>query len=187
VPGPDAPDRALSVGEAARLLQVTGRTVMKWVDRGHLAGYWLPATRDDQKRRERRVPLKSLWAFCAARGVPTDRLPLAVRRVLAVALAPAELAPLARLAARGGWELASHPNWVTAGFAGDGRPPWAVVFAQAADARVALGTLRARRPDLVAVYVRPEDARADPDLAVAADFRRPFDPARLVHFLEGLV
>jgi DNA-binding transcriptional MerR regulator len=54
-----------STGEVAAICRVAPRTVAHWVDRGDLAGYRLPASKD------RRVTREELVRFMTAAGMPT--------------------------------------------------------------------------------------------------------------------
>jgi excisionase family DNA binding protein len=55
----------MRVGEAARFLGVSARTVCKWFDSGQLKGYRLPG-----KRLERRILRVSAVAFAKENGIP---------------------------------------------------------------------------------------------------------------------
>jgi len=78
---PPGPDREVfTTGEAARLCNVTIRTVIRWVDAGTLKGYRIPGSRD------RRIPRANLIAFMRAHDLPLGSLegPHGKRRILIV-------------------------------------------------------------------------------------------------------
>ena len=62
----------LTVGDAARLLQVAPRTIAKWCDSGRIAHYRLPA--GNRVAGDRRILYSDLAAFCAANGIPLAKL-----------------------------------------------------------------------------------------------------------------
>ncbi len=71
---PIGPDREVfTTGEAAKLCNVTIRTVIRWIDTGALSGYKVPGGRD------RRVPRDRLIAFMRAHGLPLGPLESAAR------------------------------------------------------------------------------------------------------------
>lgn len=71
---PIGPDREVfTTGEAAKLCNVTIRTVIRWIDTGALHGYKVPGGRD------RRVPRDQLINFMRAHGLPLGPLESAAR------------------------------------------------------------------------------------------------------------
>lgn len=63
--------KVYTVGQAAKLCNVAPRTVVKWMDAGHLRGYRLPASQD------RRIPHEFLLAFLREHKMPqADELAL---------------------------------------------------------------------------------------------------------------
>lgn len=62
---PPPPDQEVfTTGEAAKVCNVTIRTVIRWIDTGQLQGYKIPGSRD------RRVPRANLVRFMKDHGLP---------------------------------------------------------------------------------------------------------------------
>ena len=61
--------RVFTTSEAAKICNVSPRTLTKWIDTGQLKGYRLPGTA------HRRVPREYLLTFMVEHGLPTDELP----------------------------------------------------------------------------------------------------------------
>ena len=60
--------RVLTTGRLASLIDVSARSIAKWIDSGLLVGYRTPASR------ERRVRIEEALAFARRHGLPSDRL-----------------------------------------------------------------------------------------------------------------
>jgi two-component system response regulator RpaA len=58
-----------TTGEVARICQVAQRTVINWIDRGHLKAYRIPASRD------RRITRNELAKFITDNGLPAEFMP----------------------------------------------------------------------------------------------------------------
>ena len=58
--------------EVGEICRVSARTVAKWIDKGFLAGYYLPGSRD------RRVTRRELVLFMERHSIPMDLLPTEV-------------------------------------------------------------------------------------------------------------
>ena len=57
-----------TTGDVARICCVAPRTVVKWLEAGHLKGYILPDSR------HRRITKDSLVTFMEKHGIPMDEL-----------------------------------------------------------------------------------------------------------------
>ena len=60
--------KTYTTGQVAKLCDVSGRTVAKWVDLGRLKGYRIPCSLD------RRIPHEDLVSFLKDHGMPLGDL-----------------------------------------------------------------------------------------------------------------
>jgi len=67
------PDSAIvTIGVAAKVMQVSNRTASTYVDNGSLKGYRVPSTNLGKKGGPRRVLINDLLAFCAKHEIPVS-------------------------------------------------------------------------------------------------------------------
>ncbi len=62
----------VTVGIAAKVLQVSNRTATTFIDSGQLKGYRVPSTNVGKKAGPRRVFINALLAFCAKHEMPVS-------------------------------------------------------------------------------------------------------------------
>ena len=182
--------RSLTSGEVADYCGVNLRTVIRWIDKGHLPAYKLPG------RGNNRVRLSDFLSFIDRHGMPMpEALRVYVNRVLVVEDDPPMAESIARLLRAQGYEVRVALDGFQAGDALRAFLP-------------ALMTLDLRMPGLdgfqVLDYVRqdPELARLKilalsslPEerlrqaIASGADdaLSKPFEAAELIHRIEALL
>ncbi|MFY9180044.1 MAG: helix-turn-helix domain-containing protein [Venatoribacter sp.] len=90
--------QALTTGEVAKYCGVNFRTVIRWIERGHLEAYKLPGRGDN------RVPLASFLNFLEKNNMPVPEALSAQERQLIIYSQDDFGAELAALARRSGWE-----------------------------------------------------------------------------------
>jgi two-component system response regulator RpaA len=71
--------KVYTTGEAARICNVTIRTVIKWFESGELKGFKIPNSRD------RRIPSENLIEFMKKHEIPLNRLDLDNRKRILIA------------------------------------------------------------------------------------------------------
>jgi len=95
-------ERVYTTGEVAKLVGVNFRTVIRWIDRGELAGYKLPG------RGDHRVQKSSLIDFIHKHGMPMPDALVPKQTALSVLVVDDE-APMAnaiaRVFKRAGWQV----------------------------------------------------------------------------------
>lgn len=179
VPGNRAGRRGLgsdlSAGQVAVLIGAAPRTVAKWVDKGLMSGaYRLPSTADvvGGQGGDRRIPLASLWAFCAVHGINTDRLPPQRGIVASVGFPEAD-----RLVVPPGYEVLVAADWVDLGFKLRGRQvaAWVIDYGCGrVEGDRAVRWIRLESETTPIARVLPEDVQVEDDLHTTT-YRRPFD------------
>ncbi|MDK2777952.1 MAG: helix-turn-helix domain-containing protein [Pseudomonadota bacterium] len=91
--------QALTTGEVAKYCGVNFRTVIRWIERGHLDAYKLPGRGDN------RIPVSSFISFLQDNNMPVpDDLALGGRTLLILTAADEPSADLASFVRRSGWE-----------------------------------------------------------------------------------
>ncbi len=91
--------QALTTGEVAKYCGVNFRTVIRWIERGHLDAYKLPGRGDN------RIPLPGFINFLQSNQMPVPDELRGQSRTLLILAEPEELAAeLASSARRAGWE-----------------------------------------------------------------------------------
>ena len=92
--------QALTTGEVAKFCGVNFRTVIRWIERGHLEAYKLPGRGDN------RIPVESFIAFLQQNNMPIPlELTNSARHLLVLAGSEDYHTDLASLARRTGWEV----------------------------------------------------------------------------------
>ncbi|MAY15382.1 MAG: response regulator, partial [Oceanospirillaceae bacterium] len=91
--------QALTTGEVAKYCGVNFRTVIRWIERGHLDAYKLPGRGDN------RIPVSSFITFLQDNNMPVPGdLSLGVRTLVLLADAEDFSADVASFVRRAGWE-----------------------------------------------------------------------------------
>lgn len=92
--------QALTTGEVAKFCGVNFRTVIRWIERGHLEAYKLPGRGDN------RIPVESFIAFLQQNNMPVPlELTSSERHLLVLVDSEEHHTDLASLARRTGWEV----------------------------------------------------------------------------------
>jgi len=69
-------NNVLTTGDVANICNVAPRTVSQWFDKGLLAGYRIPGSRD------RRIPIAELARFMTAHRIPIPQQYAAVKKAV---------------------------------------------------------------------------------------------------------
>lgn len=92
--------QALTTGEVAKYCGVNFRTVIRWIERGHLQAYKLPGRGDN------RIPIESFVEFLQDNNMPVpEDLLIGQRSVLVYAEADECSAEIASLVRKAGWDV----------------------------------------------------------------------------------
>lgn len=114
--------QALTTGEVAKYCGVNFRTVIRWIERGHLDAYKLPGRGDN------RIPVHSFVTFLQSNGMPVpDELTQNSRTLLLLTEHADFASELASFARRAGWEPLLTQDPVQFGYLLAQRQPAAVV------------------------------------------------------------
>ena len=102
--------RALTTGEIAKACDVNLRTVVRWIERGHLKAYQLPGRGDN------RVEIPDFLDFLRRNRMPVpEAFRAETRRVLVVEDDPDVAGVMQRILARGGYEVQVAADGFAAG------------------------------------------------------------------------
>lgn len=103
--------QALTTGEVAKYCGVNFRTVIRWIERGHLEAYKLPGRGDN------RIPVESFIAFLHSNQMPVpEDLTQKTQSLLLLCEKDASIAELATLIRRADWEPLLTHNPVALGY-----------------------------------------------------------------------
>lgn len=103
--------QALTTGEVAKYCGVNFRTVIRWIERGHLEAYKLPGRGDN------RIPVESFVAFLKGNNMPIpDDLVLGDKVLLLLAENSNQSVEIASAARRAGWDVMVTADPVQFGF-----------------------------------------------------------------------
>lgn len=118
--------QALTTGEVAKYCGVNFRTVIRWIERGHLEAYKLPGRGDN------RIPIASFVEFLNGNNMPVpDELQWGSHVLLLLVDDTHLAADVAAAARRQGWDVLMTADPIQFGFYIASRQPAAVVVNQA--------------------------------------------------------
>lgn len=121
--------QALTTGEVAKYCGVNFRTVIRWIERGHLDAYKLPGRGDN------RIPVSSFITFLQDNNMPVpDELALGGRTIVLLAGSDEQSADLASFIRRAGWEPLVTLDPIRFGFLLAEHQPGAIAVTSAAQA-----------------------------------------------------
>lgn len=141
--------QALTTGEVAKFCGVNFRTVIRWIERGHLEAYKLPGRGDN------RIPVPSFIEFLQNNNMPVpDELAQNGRTLLLFADNEAFSAELASFARRAGWEALLTNDPLQFGYLLASRQPAAVLVTTVAAMESVSRLFRdAENRDMLHVYL----------------------------------
>jgi excisionase family DNA binding protein len=148
--------QALTTGEVAKYCGVNFRTVIRWIERGHLEAYKLPGRGDN------RIPLTGFIAFLQNNQMPVpDELRGQGRTLLILSEQDENGAEIAACARRAGWEPMVTADFMQFGFICAHQQPSAVVVTSAA-AQQSVNRIRKEvdNTDMMCILVSPMAASA---------------------------
>lgn len=103
--------QALTTGEVAKYCGVNFRTVIRWIERGHLEAYKLPGRGDN------RIPVDSFVAFLKGNNMPVpDELLLGSKTLLLLAESSDVSVAIAAVVRRSGWDVMVTADPIQFGF-----------------------------------------------------------------------
>lgn len=118
--------QALTTGEVAKYCGVNFRTVIRWIERGHLDAYKLPGRGDN------RIPIASFVDFLNANNMPVpDELQWGGRVLLLLVDDTQLAAEIAASVRRQGWDVLMTADPIQFGFYIASRQPAALGVSQA--------------------------------------------------------
>ncbi|MBE0483190.1 MAG: helix-turn-helix domain-containing protein [Bacterioplanes sp.] len=118
--------QALTTGEVAKYCGVNFRTVIRWIERGHLEAYKLPGRGDN------RIPIASFVEFLNGNNMPIPEELQWGGRVLLLLVDDTQLAAdVAAAARRQGWDVLMTSDPIQFGFYIASRQPAALAVNQA--------------------------------------------------------
>lgn len=113
----------MTTGEVAKHCGVNFRTVIRWIERGHLEAYKLPGRGDN------RIPIESFIAFLQSNQMPVPaELVQTVQTLLLWCEQPTHSIELAALIRKAGWEPLITHNAVAFGYQLALQQPKAIVL-----------------------------------------------------------
>ncbi|MCD8522067.1 MAG: helix-turn-helix domain-containing protein [Saccharospirillaceae bacterium] len=119
--------QALTTGEVAKYCGVNFRTVIRWIERGHLDAYKLPGRGDN------RIPVSSFITFLQDNNMPVPGdLALGVRTLVLLADADDFSADVASFVRRAGWDPLVTSDPIQFGFLLAEHQPGAIAVSSAA-------------------------------------------------------
>ena len=152
--------QALTTGEVAKFCGVNFRTVIRWIERGHLDAYKLPGRGDN------RIPVSSFITFLQDNNMPVpDELALGGRTIVLLAGSDELSADLASFIRRAGWEPIVTVDPIRFGFLLAEHQPGAIAVTSAAHTESVARLLRdgENRETLMLLITAEDDARVLPD------------------------
>ncbi len=152
--------QALTTGEVAKYCGVNFRTVIRWIERGHLEAYKLPGRGDN------RIPLPGFISFLQSNQMPVPDELREHGKTLLIMAEPEDLAAeLASTARRAGWDPMVAADPMQFGYALAEQQPSAVVVS-GEDMVQAFNRLRrdAESPEILCIL-----ASADTPVGVSTD------------------
>ena len=118
--------QALTTGEAARYCGVNFRTVIRWIERGHLEAYKLPGRGDN------RIPVDSFLSFLQKNEMPVpDELMSEVKHLVLFANQTEDAMALASILRRNSWDVTLATDPMQLGFLIAKEKPKAVLLMNA--------------------------------------------------------
>ncbi|WP_419811410.1 helix-turn-helix domain-containing protein [Bacterioplanoides sp.] len=103
--------QALTTGEVAKYCGVNFRTVIRWIERGHLEAYKLPGRGDN------RIPVESFVAFLKGNNMPVpDELALGGKVLLLLANNSDTSIEISAAVRRAGWDVKVTADPIQFGF-----------------------------------------------------------------------
>ncbi len=118
--------QALTTGEVAKYCGVNFRTVIRWIERGHLDAYKLPGRGDN------RIPVESFVEFLNKNNMPIpEELDLGGHKLVLLANADAVSSDVASCVRRCGWDLIITADPVHFGFLISQHQPSAIAITDA--------------------------------------------------------
>ena len=113
--------QALTTGEVAKYCGVNFRTVIRWIERGHLEAYKLPGRGDN------RIPVQGFIDFLKNNNMPVpDELLMGGRTLLLLSDESPVVSDLATAVRRCGWELLLTSDPIYFGYLVSHRQPAAI-------------------------------------------------------------
>lgn len=185
--------RTLTSGEVAKLLDVSPRSVNKWVDAGKIHAHRLPGIGIGKKGAgDRRIFLADLLTFMDKRGIP--RALLGDDTFLTVLCVSEELAALSlHMTESDGWRLAFASDGFTAGRQMGAHPPALAVVDLGLGRQTMLGLARSVQAcggetPTPLVLLACEDETAWPELweMTPEVVQKPFDAVLLAERIRSL-
>jgi excisionase family DNA binding protein len=172
--------QALTTGEVAKYCGVNFRTVIRWIERGHLDAYKLPGRGDN------RIPVSSFITFLQDNNMPVPGdLSLGVRTLVLLADAEDFSADVASFVRRAGWEPLVTTDPIQFGFLIAEHQPGAIavnsVAAQDSVARLMRDSESRETLYLLISRHEPEKPAKDGWLS----YQWPRDQQALLAFLTG--
>ncbi|WP_430461905.1 helix-turn-helix domain-containing protein [Thalassolituus sp. LLYu03] len=172
--------QALTTGEVAKYCGVNFRTVIRWIERGHLEAYKLPGRGDN------RIPVNSFITFLQDNNMPVpDELALGGRTMVLLASSDELSADLASFIRRAGWEPIVTVDPIRFGFLLAEHQPGAIAVTSACHAESVARLLRdgENRDTLMLLITAEDDARALPE--GWSRYLWPKDQSGLTSLLNG--
>lgn len=172
--------QALTTGEVAKYCGVNFRTVIRWIERGHLDAYKLPGRGDN------RIPIDSFVEFLQNNNMPVpDELLGSQRSVLVYADSDECSADIASLVRRAGWDVLICKEPVQFGYLVATKQPAAIVLTRPEIKEPLERLLREiDNPELLLIWVSKEEATSEPQKLWHA-LKWPEEQNRLSELLQG--
>lgn len=144
--------QALTTGEVAKYCGVNFRTVIRWIERGHLEAYKLPGRGDN------RIPVESFINFLQDNNMPIpEGLSISQNSLLIYAENDECSAELASFARRAGWDVLISQEPVQFGFYLATRQPKVIILTKP-EVQQALERLLREidNPELLLIWINSE-------------------------------
>lgn len=144
--------QALTTGEVAKYCGVNFRTVIRWIERGHLEAYKLPGRGDN------RIPLSGFISFLQNNQMPVpDELRTHGRTLLVLADQDETGAEIAASARRAGWDPLITADAMQFGYLfAEQQPSAVVVTSMAMQTSVSRIRRECDNPELLCLLISPQ-------------------------------
>ena len=186
----ELPKRNLTTGDIAKLCGVNFRTVIRWIQRGHLKAFQLPGRGDN------RVQLQDFLQFLRDNDMPIpEELQPAGRRVLLVDHDAKTASSLQKALGRAGFEATVANDGFSAGTLASSLAPAVIVVDPTMPGLGGVEVVRSLRANaqtatsrlVVVGDMSQADLEACVEAGADAAFRKPVKPADLVSNIQQMV
>ncbi|MCA6064062.1 helix-turn-helix domain-containing protein [Thalassolituus marinus] len=172
--------QALTTGEVAKYCGVNFRTVIRWIERGHLDAYKLPGRGDN------RIPVSSFITFLQDNNMPVpEDLTLGGRTLVLLADSDELSADLASCVRRAGWEPLVTTDPIRFGFLLAEHQPGAVAVTTGMAAESVSRLLRDMEGREVLMMLINQEGTAGIAPEGWCNYQWPSDQAGLTSALSG--